>query len=378
MFDCPKCRTSLVRCQNEFGNFWHCGSCGGTAITVSLLRKFVDRGTVNELWQGARQRENPRKCACPGCESQMEEVPVETPVGTLLIDICDHCQFIWLDGGEWDELPHVAVAAEKPEPELPMELRERIAIEQIKRIEAQHDVETGQLSEGPSEVWQWIPAILGMPVEESQPSLGERPWVTWSLALVIFVVSVFALFELRPAIDAFGLIPAQVWRLGGLTLLTSFFLHGGVLHLLGNLYFLVIFGDNVESCLGRLKFFALVLAAALFGDFVHIAMDAHSMIPCIGASGGISGVIAFYALRFPKTRLSLMFLFFFRVYWFRMKAIWMFGLWILMQFFIASQQMDGLSDVSGGAHLGGALVGFVAWLIWRFSGAGVRPHDSRA
>lgn len=365
MLDCPKCRSSLVRCQNEFGNFWHCGSCEGTAITVSLLRKFVDRDTINRLWQGARQQEYPRKCECPGCDERMEEVPVKTPVGTLLIDICDHCQFIWLDAGEWDELPHVRVVEKKPAPQLPIELRERVAIERVKQIQAAHDARSGKVLDGPTEVWHWIPAILGMPVEEAQPTDGERPWLTWTLAFGIFIVSVIAFFDLRSVIDALGLIPAQVDRLGGLTLLTSFFLHGGVMHLLGNLYFLVVFGDNVENFLGSLKFFMLVLMATLVGDLVHILMDPHSNIPCVGASGGISGVIAFYALRFPKARLSLMFLFFFRPIWFRMKAIWMFGLWILLQLFIAGQQMDGLSNVSGGAHLGGALVGLVAWLIWR-------------
>ncbi len=210
-----------------------------------------------------------------------------------------------------------------------------------------------------------------MPVEDAQPAGHrndrERPLLTWTLAIGIFLVSALAMFDLESLIKTYGLIPAEFGRLSGLTWLTSFFLHVGPLHLLGNLYFLVVFGDNVEKCFGGLELFLLIVVAAVFGDFVHILFDPSSVIPCVGASGGISGVIAFYALRFPKTKLSMMF-WFIKPFWFRMNAIWLFFLWILLQIVISGQQIAGLSSISGGAHLGGAFVGFVAWLLWRLGG----------
>ena len=82
--------------------------------------------------------------------------------------------------------------------------------------------------------------------------------------------------------------------------MTSFFIHGSLLHLVGNVYFLMVFGDNVENDIGRWRYAALLLAATLAGGFLHIALDVRPLIPCVGASGGIAGVLTYYALRFPR------------------------------------------------------------------------------
>src|SRR6266568_1963243 len=155
-------------------------------------------------------------------------------------------------------------------------------------------------------------------------------------------------------------------RAGGLTFLTSFFLHAGVLHLVGNIYFLFVFGDDVENFLRPFRYLALIAVAAFIGDLAHIAADPHSQIPCIGASGGIAGVITFYALNFPKVKLEFLLRYgwwWFR--WIRLRAWFVFVLWILFQAVGAWEQVAGISAVSSLAHLGGAVVGFVAWLLWR-------------
>ncbi|MGJ8651881.1 MAG: rhomboid family intramembrane serine protease [Opitutaceae bacterium] len=225
--------------------------------------------------------------------------------------------------------------------------------------------------EGPSKSWQWIPALFGMPVEDEQPTgprqHDDKPWLTWILAGGIVLVSLLAMLDLRAVVDAYGLIPEEYGRKGGLTWLTAFFLHGGLIHLIGNVYFLIVFGDNVEKCLGTIEFFLLLCLATMSGHLVHILLDPHSAIPCIGASGGISGVLAFYALRFRQNQLAVVFWFFFKTYWLRMSALPMFGIWVVLQFFIASQQVMGISNISGGAHLGGALAGVFVWLVWRFN-----------
>lgn len=450
MPDCPKCQTALVRRRNDFGVFWHCGRCTGSAVTISLLRKMVAKDAMNGLWQRVRLGSYPRKHPCPGCRRRMEEVSVEAEGRTRAIDVCGTCQFIWLDEGEWTDLAYFAV--EKPAPvNVADQVRAQIAamreerdappaepmrvIESVKpepedvvipeakpvRPEPQAKVERAPRAErrevprerarpraepnkrrpverrsperrpvrreaesgwgtGPTHFWHWIPAFLGLPVEDEQP-LGRRqenakPWFTWTLAIGVTLVSLLAMFDLRAVVEAYGLIPAEFDRLNGLTWLTSFFLHGGLLHLLGNMYFLVVFGDNVEKCLGTLEFFMLLVLATLCGDFVHILLDPDSTVPCIGASGGISGVIAFYALRFPKQRLAVMFWFLVKTFWWRMGAFWMFAIWVILQGIIAGQQIAGMSQVSGGAHLGGALVGVVAWALWRVNG-GERDATSR-
>jgi membrane associated rhomboid family serine protease len=151
-----------------------------------------------------------------------------------------------------------------------------------------------------------------------------------------------------------------VQRYAGLTLLTSFFIHGSWLHLLVNLYVLLVFGDNVEEYLGAGRYLALLAVATVAGGLAHVALDPRSVVPVIGASGGISGVVAYYVLRFPQARLGLMYVY----RWFRIRA-YAFGLiWVLLQIIAAREQIAGIGDVSALAHLGGAAVGVWFWAIW--------------
>jgi membrane associated rhomboid family serine protease len=172
--------------------------------------------------------------------------------------------------------------------------------------------------------------------------------------------------HLRDVVQRFGLIPAQAMRLGGLTFVRSFFLHAGIIHLVGNMYFLLVFGDNVEDFLRPLRYLALIVLAALVGDLAHVAIDPQSQIPCIGASGGIAGVITFYALNFPRAGLEFLMRWAFVWFrWIRLPAWSVFILWILFQIIGAIEQKAGISSVSSVAHLGGAAVGVVAWLLFK-------------
>src|SRR5204863_2757777 len=99
--------------------------------------------------------------------------------------------------------------------------------------------------------------------ELDTPGLSRLPLLTWSLSVAILIVSTLAFLDLQNAIDRFGLIPAEAWRYGGFTFISSFFLHAGIWHLVGNLYFFLVFGDNVEDYLGRWKFACLLLVSAL-------------------------------------------------------------------------------------------------------------------
>jgi membrane associated rhomboid family serine protease len=182
---------------------------------------------------------------------------------------------------------------------------------------------------------------------------------------VIAAISTWAFFGLGNAIQQFGLIPAEAWRYGGLTFLTSFFLHGGIIHLASNLYFLVVFGEHVEDYLGRWRWLLLVLLSAIAGDFLHAMVDPHTMTPCIGASGGISGLIAFYALKFPHARLGILFRYYYVFRWIQFPAWLAFVLWLSLQGWGAYEQIAGFSDVSAMAHLGGTAVGVGLWWIWR-------------
>ena len=297
MFACPNCQTLLRRARAEPGVFWTCGFCGGRAVSFSFLRRRISSDVVNQLWSSAIEGKGERKRPCPLCHGRMVMVRIALHAKTLVLDVCRPCQFVWFDPGEYAEMPTPA-AEQQVSP---------AAREVLDRREAQGLAETPQETEESEPLvdkkWKWVPALLGMPVELRSPLLLHRPWLTWSLAAAVGLVSLVAFFNLETAILQFGLIPAQAWRLGGLTFLTSFFLHVGLFHLIGNMYFLIIFGDNVEDYLGRSRYLLLLLVGTLAGDALHILSDPRSVMPSIGASGGISGLIAFYALQFPRARL---------------------------------------------------------------------------
>ncbi|MEM7295695.1 MAG: rhomboid family intramembrane serine protease [Pseudomonadota bacterium] len=205
-----------------------------------------------------------------------------------------------------------------------------------------------------------------LPIRDHNPS--ERiPIVTYALMAtnVVIFVSYVGLFQNERALYAFfadyALIPAAVsegQRLGGF--LTSMFLHGGWMHLLGNMLFLWIFGDNLEDEFGHFGFLIFYLATGVGAGFAHWFADPSSAIPTVGASGAIAGVMGGYLLLFPKARVDILFFFIIIIRIIPVPAWLMLGLWFGIQLF------NGVgSDLSGGgvaywAHAGGFVLGFLA------------------
>jgi membrane associated rhomboid family serine protease len=285
----------------------------------------------------------------------MTEVPIIATEGkTVYVDVCTGCHFVWFDTQEFESLPQVPV--ESPEAAvLPQEAREAIALAQLEIIRQESEVT--EASAPPDYWWQLVLGLTGVPVEYNDAPLQNRPLITWSLAAMIAAVTLTAMGNLQDAVESWGLIPAEFARYSGLTFLTSFFLHAGLFHLIGNLYFLLVFGDNTEDVLGKGRFLLLVAAAAVVGDITHILADPGATIPCVGASGGISGILAYYCLRFPTARVG--FAGWFR--WFHMPVRLMFAVWVAMQIIDACWIREGTGDVAVFAHLGGAAVGVLFW-----------------
>ena len=154
--------------------------------------------------------------------------------------------------------------------------------------------------------------------------------------------------------------PTPIW----LTLLTSMFMHGGWLHLAGNMLFLWIFGDNVEHRIGHGLYLVFYLVAGVIASFAQIMIDADSIIPTLGASGAISGVLGAYLVMFPTNRVTV-FLFRFLM---PVPAIVAIGMWAVLQF-INGFGAIALTEQTGGvaymAHIGGFVAGVVAGLVFR-------------
>jgi membrane associated rhomboid family serine protease len=167
-----------------------------------------------------------------------------------------------------------------------------------------------------------------------------------------------------------------------LTLFTSMFMHGGLLHIVGNMLFLFIFGNNVEDRMGRLGYLVFYLLAGLAADLAQFATDTASDIPGIGASGAIAGVLGAYLVLFPRARVltALTLLIFFYVV--EIPAIIVLGLWFVLQLASGSAALVGPEQGGGGvayfAHVGGFVAGLVlVRLFARRPPGGGRPVHAR-
>lgn len=275
------------------------------------------------------------------------------------LDVCTSCSFLWFDPHEFEHLPIKPLPV--PEPELPQEAKEKIALAQIQHQRQRMEEE----DPSPDEDWKWIPAMMGMPVEHYVKPIRSLPWVTWGVAAMCIVLFLISLTDFEAAIQTFGLDPNDPLRYGGLNFLSSFLMHGGWMHLIGNLYFLIVFGDNVEDALGHVKYLMLLLASAFVADIAHMAFDDSGAV-LVGASGGIAGILVYYAFQFPNAKLGIFCFIYYFPNWFFIPAWSALILWILMQGLGVYYQLAGFSNVSALAHLGGAAVGLVVWLLVKF------------
>ena len=153
-----------------------------------------------------------------------------------------------------------------------------------------------------------------IPLRDENPA-SRAPIVTRSLIVLNVVVFLYELMmgpELRDFMFRWGLLPERLtWALqrgtepvirAGLPLLSSMFLHGGWMHLIGNIWYLSLFGDNVEDRLGRFRYLVFYLIAGIAGGLLHWLFNSHSRVPTVGASAAIAGVLGAYVVAFPRAR----------------------------------------------------------------------------
>jgi membrane associated rhomboid family serine protease len=224
--------------------------------------------------------------------------------------------------------------------------------------------------------------VVFIPLSDDNPLRSIRfQWVT--LGLILANAAVF-LLENSPdgqaAIASFALIPSELFQVRifggavvgtdqslavpeGLTLITYQFLHSDILHLLSNMLFLWVFGDNVEDAMGHFKFLIFYLLSGIAGGLAHAWMVPNSTLPLIGASGAVAGVIAAYLILHPRVRVWVLA---FRIIPLRIKAAWVLGVWAVTQLvMIALAPSD---QVAWWAHVGGMVAGAILILVMRRPG----------
>jgi membrane associated rhomboid family serine protease len=214
-----------------------------------------------------------------------------------------------------------------------------------------------------------------IPIRDHNPS-GRFPFVTYSLILINVAIFGYMFFLSPEALEGFirsyALVPDDIVRGFNLgTLFTAMFLHAGLAHLVGNMLFLNIFGDNLEDRFGHFKFLLFYLGAGLVGSLLQIAMDPSSTIPNLGASGAIAGAMGGYLVLYPTHRIDVLWGFYGTS---AVPARMMLVYWIIFQFFggVGSLGVDG-GGVAYFAHIGGFAFGYlVTWLINRRMQPGIR------
>lgn len=143
------------------------------------------------------------------------------------------------------------------------------------------------------------------------------------------------------------------------TLITSMFLHGGLLHIAGNMLYLWIFGNNVEDSMGRSRFIIFYLLCGLFAAYAHALMNRNSVTPMIGASGAISGVLGAYLLLYPRARVVTLIMFGFYIRTIEVPAMVVLGFWFALQFLNVLMTSGSEGGVAWYAHVGGFVSGML-------------------
>lgn len=208
------------------------------------------------------------------------------------------------------------------------------------------------------------------PVGDDQIKGGAKPIFTYlflGMNILIFLYEVSLGAGLNKFLTTYGTIPAEITQGTDLfTLLTNMFLHGGWMHLIGNMAFLWVFADNIEATIGNLKFALFYIAGGVIASLAHIFFNMDSTIPAVGASGAIAAVLGAYLVMFPRYRIKL-----FVVYMFRsilIPAIAFLGLWIVQQLVSGVGSISNTADTAGvawWAHIGGFVFGLVMGLLFR-------------
>jgi len=216
------------------------------------------------------------------------------------------------------------------------------------------------------------------PLHDDNPT-QTVPYVTWAL----ITACVLAFFwqqslgdAVQSAVYAFGMIPAVLLDIKSLppeldllpawmTVLTSMFLHGGWMHLIGNMLYLWIFGNNVEDAMGHGRFLAFYLLCGIIAALSQVAMNTASEVPMVGASGAISGVLGAYILLYPHARVLVLIPIIIIITTARIAAYWVLGFWFVMQLISTTANAGQEGGVAFAAHIGGFVAGMVLIPIFK-------------
>ena len=216
-----------------------------------------------------------------------------------------------------------------------------------------------------------------VPIRDENP-ISTTPWVVYGLLLLNVVIFLYELSlgsaELQQFFNTWAIVPAELTAsFGGsgvaaqrewFTLISSQFLHGGWLHVGGNMLYLWVFGNNIEDQLGPVKFLYFYLLCGVLAGLSQWFFDPTSQIPTLGASGAVAGIMGAYIIRFPKAKIVTLVPLFVLLTTFRIPAIFFLGWWFVQQAFYSAMSLGATADTGAGgvaywAHAGGFVFGAI-------------------
>jgi len=217
-----------------------------------------------------------------------------------------------------------------------------------------------------------------IPLKDDNPTSG-RPVVTYFLIGICVVIFLMQLgsqsYKTGQLFYSYGLIPSVLMGYDQLpmdlyavpaylTIFTSMFMHGGFMHLIGNMLYMWIFADNIEDSLGPKKFIIFYLLSGIGAATAQILMDTHSQVPMVGASGAIGGVLGAYLINHPNARVLVLIPFGFFSQLIKIKALYVLGFWFVLQFINSAMMSSQGGGVAYAAHIGGFVSGVVLILFF--------------
>ncbi len=223
------------------------------------------------------------------------------------------------------------------------------------------------------------------PIGDDQVKGGQFPMFSYGFIILNVLVFIYELSLPPQDVEAFfmqyGAVPVEIlngenWP----SLLTSLFVHGGWMHIIGNMLFLWVFADNIEATIGNTRFLIFYLVGGLVAHATHIYFNPASIAPTVGASGAIAAVMGAYLVMFPRSQVKIFFFFFI----FRISAFIFLGIWIWQQWMSGTASLTNAGVVNDGtawwAHIGGFVFGILAGFYYRgevIQGVAGYPEDDR-
>ena len=217
-----------------------------------------------------------------------------------------------------------------------------------------------------------------IPLKDDNPT-HSTPIVTYiiiGICVVVFLLelsspyyktgAIFYSWGVIPASLVHGVpIPDEIYRVPPTaTLITSMFMHGGFMHLIGNMLYMWIFADNIEDEIGKVKFIIFYLLSGIAAALTQVFLNTESMIPMVGASGAIGGVLGAYIVNHPRAKVLVLIPLGFFSQIVKIPAIFVLGIWFILQFVNSAFTSSAGGGVAYGAHIGGFVFGAVAILFF--------------